>query len=334
MADQQHLNMLKKSVRTWNRWQRQHSNTHPDFRNADLGGAQLSFAQLQRADLHGAKLCNTLLCNANLRYADLSDADLSYANLSHAELSHADLTSANLSYAKLHHTNLNGTTFKGTVLTNTNLSYALLQNTTFANVDLSTVIGQDTVYHLGPSTIGLDTVSRSKRNIPEAFLRGTKVHENLLTSIREQGKAPFDYFTSFISYAGEDLVFAQRLRDALQREGVWCWFAPYSLRGGDYFKARIDNAIRQCDKLLVIFSRHSLASEWVKYEVELARQKERKRNTTVIVPICLDTAVLHEPGWAAFISDKRHISRFENWEDPQSYQEALKLLLRDLRMNV
>jgi hypothetical protein len=334
MVDQQYLNLLKKSVKTWNRWQRQHSNTHPDFRNTDLGGAQLSFAQLQRADLHGAKLCNTLLRNANLRYVDLSGADLSYANLSHADLSHADLTDANLSYAKLHHTNLNGTTFKETVLTNTNLSYASLCNTTFTNVDLSTIIGQDTVYHLGPSSIGLDTVSRSKRNISEAFLRGIKVHENLLTSIREQGKAPFDYFTSFISYANEDLVFAQRLRDALQREGVWCWFAPYSLRGGDYFKARIDNAIRQCDKLLVIFSQHSLASEWVKYEVALARQKERKRNTTVIVPICLDTAVLIEPGWAAFIRDKRHIRSFEDWKQPHSYQEAMKLLLRDLQMNV
>ncbi len=333
MVDQQHANLLKKKVKTWNQWQRQHSNIHPDFRNADLEGAQLSFAQLQRADLHGAKLCNTLLCNTNLRYVDLSGADLCYANLNHADLSHADLTGANLSNAKLHHTDLHDTTFKETILTNTNLSYALLQNTTFANVDISTVIGLDTVYHLGPSTIGLDTVSLSKRNIHKDFLRGAKVHENLLTSIREEGKAPFDYFTSFISYASEDLVFAQRLRDALQREGVWCWFAPYSLRGGDNFKARIDTAIRQCDKLLVIFSRYSLASEWVKYEVELARQKERKRNTTVIVPICLDTAVLNEPGWAAFIRNNRHIRSFENWKQPHNFQEAMKLLFDDLRMN-
>jgi len=333
MADQP-LNLLKKSVRTWNRWQKQHSNAHPDLRNADLGGAQLSGVQLQRADLHEANLCNTLLCNANLRYVDLSGADLSYANLSHADLGHADLTCANLSYAKLHHTNLNSTTFRETILTNANLSHALLRNTTFANIDLSTVIGLDTVHHVGPSTIGLDTVSRSKRNNLEAFLRGAKVHENLLTSIREQGKAPCDYFTSFISYASEDLVFVQRLRAALQREGVWCWFAPYSVRGGDYFKARIDNAIRQCDKLLVIFSRNSLASEWVKYEVELARQKERKRKTTVIVPIRLYTALLDEPEWAVFIRDSRQIRSFENWKHPHSYQEALKLLLCDLQMSV
>ncbi|HVB24892.1 MAG TPA: toll/interleukin-1 receptor domain-containing protein [Ktedonobacteraceae bacterium] len=334
MADQQLLDLLKKRVRTWNRWQRQHANAHPDLRNADLGGAHLSFAQLQRADLHGAKLYNTLLCNANLRYADLSGADLSYADLSHTDLSHADLTGANLSNARLHCTNLNGTTFRDSVLINTNLSHALLQHTTFANVDLSEVIGLDTVYHLSPSTIGLDTVSRSKRNIPEIFLRSMNIHENLLTSIREQGKTPFDYFTIFISYAGEDEVFAQRLHNDLRREGVWCWFAPYSLRGGDYFKARIDSAIKQCDKLLVIFSQHALASEWVRYEVELARQKERKRNTTVIVPICLDASVMNEPGWATFIGNKRHIRSFVGWERLHSYPEALKLLLRDLQMNV
>lgn len=320
-------------MKIWNRWQKRHSNIYPDLRNVDLSATQLSFVQLPRADLYAANLRNTLLCNSNLRYTDLSHADLSYANLSHADLSHADLTSANLSDTNLYYANLNDAIFRETVLSNTNLSHALLRNTTFANVDLSTSIGLDTAYHHGSSTIGLDTLSRSKGNISAAFLRGVKVHENMLTSISESGIAAFDYFTCFISYASEDLVFAQKLHDALQREGVWCWFAPYSLRGGDYFRARIDRAIKQCDKLLFIFSQHSLASEWVRYEVELARQKERKHKSTgVIVPICLDTTLLDKPGWAAFISSKRHVRRFENWKQFHAYQQALQLLLLDLQM--
>jgi hypothetical protein len=120
---------------------------------------------------------------------------------------------------------------------------------------------------------------------PLLFFERTRL---LITSIREQGTAPFENFSVFISYASEDLMFVQNLRDTLQREGIWCWFAPDALRGGDFFKARIDNAIRQCDKLLVIFSRSALASPWVKYEVELARQKERKQKTAVIIPLSLD----------------------------------------------
>jgi TIR domain/Pentapeptide repeats (8 copies) len=333
MADLQLLNILKKRVRTWNQWQRRNANTYPDFRNADLAGMQLSCAQLQRADLHGAKLSHAILCDANLRRVDLSSADLRYANLSHADLSHADLTGADLSHAKLSATNLNGTLFRGTILENANLSHALLQNTAFMNVDLSTVRGIDTVYPLGSSTIGVDTLTRSK-NLSDDLLRKLKIHENLITSLHERGKAPFEYSSVFISYASEDLAFVQKLRDALQQEGIWCWFAPDALRGGDFFKARIDQAIRQCDKLLVIFSKSAHTSTWVKYEVELARQKEKKQNPTVIIPISLDKTFMDDPGWATFLRDKRHIRDFKDWKDPLSYYTALKLLLRDLQVSV
>lgn len=333
MADQQQLSLLGEKVSLWNKWQRRHSNMRPDFRNGDLRDAQLSFAQLPRADLHEAILSKASLCNANLRYVDLSEADLSYANLKHADLSHADLTNANLSFAQMQHANLHQTLFKDTLLSDTNLSYALLRDTIFANIDLSRAIGLDTVYQLTPSTIGLDTLSRSKTAIPEAFLHGAKIHKNLLTSIHEQGKAPFDYFTTFISYAGEDREFVQSLHDALQQAGVWCWFAPSSLRAGDYFKGHLDKAIKQCEKMLVVLSEHSVASNWVRYEVDLARQKERKRNTRVLVPICIDTAVLDKLKWATFIHKSRHIRVFEDWTNPSSYQESLKLLLSDLRMD-
>lgn len=332
MADQHILPLLKKRVRTWNQWQRRHANIRPDLRNAELSGAQLSFAQLPRADLHRANLAHTLFCSANLRYADLSNADLSYANLGHADLSHANLTNANLSHARLNHTNLHETIFRETTLSNTNLTFALLHNTILANIDLSTVVGLDSIFHLSPSTIDLKTISRLQHTIIKDFLRREGVHENLITSIGERGEAPFDYATCFISYASEDQIFVQRLQERLQQEGVWCWFAPHSLKGGDFFKARIENAISQCDKLLVVFSKHALASDWVKYEVELARQKERKKNAPILLPLRLDTAILEEPGWAAFLQNKRHIRNFEHHEQSRSYQEEMKHLLRDLRL--
>ncbi len=333
MADQQLLNILKKRVRTWNQWQRQHANIHPDFSNADLESSQLSFAQLQRADLHGANLSHAILCDTNLRRVDLSGADLRYAKLSRADLSHTDLTDADLSHAKLSATNLNGTLFRGTILENANLSHVLLQNTAFVNVDLSMVRGLDTVYPLGPSMIDVGTLTRSK-TLSESVLRKLKIHENLIASLHERGKAPLDYCSVFIRYASEDLTFVQKLRNALEQEGVWCWFAPDALRGGDFFKARIDQAIRQYDKLLVVFSQSARASTWVKYEVELARQKEKKQNQTVIIPISLDTTFMDDPGWATFLRDKRHMRNFEKWKDPLSDHTALKLLLRDLQVSV
>ena len=42
----------------------------------------------------------------------------------------------------------------------------------FSDVDLSSVNGLDAMFHEGPSTIGIDTIHKSRGKIPEVFLRG------------------------------------------------------------------------------------------------------------------------------------------------------------------
>lgn len=331
MVDALHRRLLTDRVRTWNRWYRQHSHIRPDFCVAALSGAQLHAAQLQQADFHQAILSHAQLSQANLRHADLTRADLRGANLAHADLSHANLTGADLSSANLAQTNLHQTLFKETILTKTRLSHALLSGTVFANVDLSTVVGLSTVYHLAPSSIGADTISRSGNTLPERFLR-RNMHENLLTNILEQKKEAFDYATTFISYASEDYLFARKLHHDLTEAGVWCWFASSSLRAGDYWKARIDQGIKQCDKMLVILSSHALASEWVRYEVDVARQKERKVVVPVIVPLCLEPEVSKNLGWAAFLRKNRYMPSFKHWNDTRWYQEEFAHLLDALKI--
>lgn len=88
------------------------------------------------------------------------DADLTETNLGEANLSRADLSGAKLDRA---------------VLTIVGVGY-----TTFADVDLSQVKGLETAQHLGPSTIGIDTIYRSKGKIPHAFLCGAGVPERFI----------------------------------------------------------------------------------------------------------------------------------------------------------
>jgi hypothetical protein len=333
MADALHLRLLADRVRTWNRWYRQYSHIRPDFGVAALSGAQLHAAQLLRADFHQAILSRAQLSQTNLRHADLRGADLRGANLAHADLSFANLTDADLSHANLSYVNLNQTLFKETNLTRARLHHALLRETVFANVDLSTVIGLESVYHLAPSSIGTDTISRSGNTLPERFLRHTNMHENLLMSILEQKKETFDYATTFISYASEDHLFARKLHHDLTEAGVWCWFAPSSLKAGDYWKARIDQGIKQCDKMLVVLSPDALASEWVRYEVQVARQKERKAGKPVIVLLCLDPAISENLDWAAFLRGKRYMPPFKHWNDTRRYQEEFIRLLDALKID-
>jgi len=312
MADQQHLNMLNQGVHVWNKWRKAHPEIRPDLRKADLHNAMLNGVNFHRANLEGANFHKARLSTARLGFADISDANLSYANLSYA--------------------NLNGTHFKGTNLTNTKLSHALLRDTEFINVDLSVAKGLDAVRHDGPSSISLDSIARSKRNIPEPFLRGIGVPEIFLSYLHSQGNAPFDYFTCFISYSSEDEIFVQHLHDDLQRKGIRCWFAPEDLKPGDKFRMRIDEAIRRHDKLLLVLSKHSIASRWVEYEVEIALQKEHKGKHPVLFPIRLDTAVMScTTGWATSIQNKWHIGNFEHWKQRGAYQKAFSRLLGDLK---
>jgi hypothetical protein len=90
--------------------------------------------------------------------------------------------------------------------------------------------------------------------------------------------------------------------------------------------------IRLHEKLLIVLSDKSVASDWVEKEVETAFEKERKNNETVLFPIRLDNAVMDcETGWAADIKRSRHIGDFCKWKDHDAYKDSFDKLLRDLK---
>lgn len=150
----------------------------------------------------------------------------------------------------------------------------------------------------------------------------------VLPSMPEQSN---QYYSCFISYSHKDEAFAERLHADLQQVGVQCWFAPKDLKIGERIRVGIDQSIRGHDKLLLILSEHSMASDWVEQEVETAFEQERKRGETMLFPIRLDEVVMKlEVGWAAHIKRTRHIGDFREWEGHASYQKAFQRLLKDL----
>jgi hypothetical protein len=94
MANQEHLDLLKQGVETWNQWRQEHPDVTPDLSGADLG-----FADLLRADFRYTDLSSAELGGADLSFAVLVGANLKGANLSGVDLVRADLTGANLSAA-------------------------------------------------------------------------------------------------------------------------------------------------------------------------------------------------------------------------------------------
>jgi len=143
---------------------------------------------------------------------------------------------------------------------------------------------------------------------------------------------PFQFYSCFISYASKDQAFAERLYADLQNKGVRCWFAPEDLKIGDRLRPRIDETIRLYDKLLLVLSKTSVASQWVEQEVETALARERQQGTTILFPIRIDNMVMTlETGWPALIRNTRNIGDFRRWKTHSVYQQAFARLLRDLR---
>jgi len=143
---------------------------------------------------------------------------------------------------------------------------------------------------------------------------------------------PIQYSSVFISYSSCDQVFAKRLYADLQSKGVRCWFAPENMKIGDKIRHRIDESILLYDKLLLVLSEHSVASQWVEHEVETAIGKELEGEPNVLFPVRLDQAIMDcKTGWASHIRLTRHIGDFTRWKQHDNYQKAFNRLLRDLK---
>src|SRR6266487_3309089 len=311
MTAQEQVNILQQSSEAWNIWRAQRPSTPIDVSYADLSGAHLSRAHLSHADLSGAHLSRAHLSHAHLSHADLSGADLSAADLSDANLSDANLSDADLSDA--------------------NLSGATVGRTAFGSVDLRTIKHLETIRHNGPSYISTSTLSRSQGDIPGLFLRGAGLDDTFIDYVRSLTSKPIEYYTCFISYSSKDELFARRLHNDFQQEGVRCWFAPEDMDIGDKIRQRIEESIRLYDKLLLILSEHSINSSWVAYEVERALNKEPQDIPNVLYPIRVDKAILTctEP-WVHDVKSTRHIGDFEHWTNPQQYEKSFRRLLRAL----
>lgn len=318
MADEALFQLLLQGVGKWNEWRQEHQmDMFPDLSGADLSGADLSDADLSSTDLS----------DADLSEAYLTGADLSGANLYDADLSGAHLISANLCGAHLSHT-----TFFNSII----------YSTQFDNLDLRGAEGLETVRHMGPSEVSINTIYRSGGKIPEAFLLSCGVPESFIAQIPALAGAvqPIQFHSCFISYSTKDEEFARRLHARMRQAELRVWFAPEDIKGGDYLKDQIDRAIQLHDRLLLVLSENSMRSEWVTSEILRARKVEKKEGRRKLFPIRLvDYEAIME--WERFDPDegtdlarevrKYYIPDFSNWKNHDDFEREFNRLYESLK---
>lgn len=94
--------------------------------------------------------------------------------------------------------------------------------------------------------------------------------------------------TVFITYSRQDTDFAKQLIADLEQAGHACWIDTTKIKGGDEWVDMIADAIRNSYALVVLVTKKSLNSLWVRKEILWAEQKQK-----LIVPMILED-VLNE----------------------------------------
>lgn len=70
----------------------------------------------------------------------------------------------------------------------------------------------------------------------------------------------------FISYSTADSMQANRIKDELESKGIECFLAEKKIKGGDPFDVTIRQALIESYEVIILCSKTSLQSQWVKKE--------------------------------------------------------------------
>lgn len=330
MANKDHVKLLKRGTRAISKWRRSNNEsldlyradlTEIDLRNANLSGANFEGAQLGDARFDGAALTDTNFSQSFLDGASFRGATLLETRFDCAHLLDVDFSDADFAGAYFGAATLGGIKFIG--------------------VNLSEAVDLDKAYYAGPNIIDINTLVHSGGSIPDRFLRGSGVPEQIIAGIPSMfGSVPMDFYSCFISYSHKDEEFCEQLYKSLRIEKLSVFYAPEHMKGGKKLHEQIYHAISRHDKLLLVLSESSMASEWVATEIYRARQREIKEGRQVLFPIRL-ASMDKIKAWEKFDADsgkdmareirEYFIQDFSDWGSITSFELAFNKLIDDLR---
>jgi hypothetical protein len=196
----------------------------------------------------------------------------------------------------------------------------------FADVDLRQVKGLETLLHLSPSTLGTDTLGRSRGTLPEAFLRGCGLSALEIQAARQPDPSPRRRL--LISHSQQDDPFVGALRGLLSERGIQSWVAAHELKG-TLRERQSKLAIQHDVCLLLVLSQHSVLSDWAEHEVRLARKLEKDLGEPVLCPIGLDDA-WQAPLWQGRILEQiptEKVLSFADWRESSSLRRQFEKLV-------
>ena len=103
----------------------------------------------------------------------------------------------------------------------------------------------------------------------------------------------------FISYSSYNKEAAQAICHVLEQGGIRCWMAPRDIPYGSQYGDVIDDAIKNCKVVVVVFSETAANSQWVNGELNVAFEEQK-----TIIPFRIDKTPL--TGQTRVMLNQRH----------------------------
>jgi formylglycine-generating enzyme required for sulfatase activity len=117
----------------------------------------------------------------------------------------------------------------------------------------------------------------------------------------------------FISYKREDQATARKLADALEEEGWSVWWDP-KLRAGERFNDVIEKALKESKCVVVMWSKRSVESQYVKHEANYALKRNK------LVPLMIEEVEL------PFRFEDLHTLSLLDWDGSRDISDFRRLV--------
>lgn len=125
----------------------------------------------------------------------------------------------------------------------------------------------------------------------------------------------------FLCHSSKDKFFVRELAGKLSAAGVRVWLDEAEINIGDSLTAKIGQAIDQMNYFAVVLSRHSVASEWVQPELQIAMHRELKERKVIVLPLLIEPVDL-----PPFLRDKL----YADFTNPERFNATFPKLLEAL----
>jgi len=149
----------------------------------------------------------------------------------------------------------------------------------------------------------------------------------------------------FISHSHRDKRFVEWLANSLAASGIDVWYDDWEIKVGDSILEKVNDGISQSDFLIVVLSKSSMNSRWVREELNAASAEMIERAGIKILPVLIEDVelpiLLRHRKYADFRNDKHKALRDlldvllppveKDWQELRAISADFNRLIREIK---